>query len=421
MYEKSILNNGLRLVTHRMPQRSSAALGIWIGVGGRYEEGPNKGVAHLLEHLSFKGTKKYSGNRIKETIEGLGGSLNAFTSEEFTCYLTRIIAKHLPLALDILADMVLEPLLAEKDLEKEKSVILEEIKMYRDLPQAYVNELLDELLWPNHPLGMNLAGSPESVSAFTRMQVADFQARFYQPANIVVSLSGDIAHKKVLELLAKKFSKAKAKTIINFKKVKSVQGEPHSRFFYKKTEQSHLAIGYLAYRRTHPDKHSVSLLHIILGANMSSRLFNEVREKKGLAYEIGTQPRYFYDTGAFFIHAGVDNRKVIPAVSTILNEMHKIAKRLVSKKEFLRAKEYYTGQLLMSLEDTLDHMLWIGEQECALRKIKTAQDILNEINKVTIEDLLRVAQDIFRAHKLSAALIGPQPENEQSKITQLLQ
>lgn len=421
MYERAILKNGLRLVTHKMARRNSAALGIWIGAGGRYEERFNKGAAHLLEHLSFKGTKQYSGIRIKQAIEGLGGSLNAFTSEEFTCYLAKIIAKHLPLALDILSDMVLAPLLAENDLEKEKSVILEEIKMYRDLPQAYVNELLDELLWPNHPLGMNLAGTIESVSAFTRMAVVDFQARFYQPANIVVSVSGDIAHNEIFGFLAEKFAQAKAKALINFKKATQAQGEPRSRFFYKKTEQSHLAMGYLSYRRNHPDKHAVSLLHILLGANMSSRLFNEIREKKGLAYEIGTQPRFFYDTGAFFIHAGVDNRKVVTAVSTILNEMHKITKRLVAQKEFLRAKEYYTGQLLMSLEDTLDHMLWIGEQECAFRKIKTPQEVLSEINKVTSEDILRVAQDIFRGNRLCMALIGPQSEGEQSKIAQLLQ
>lgn len=421
MYGKSTLENGLRLVTHKMPQRNSAALGIWIGVGGRYEDKPLKGIAHLLEHLSFKGSQKYSGSRIKESIEGLGGSLNAFTSEEFTCYLTRIIAKHLPLALDILADMVLAPLLAEKDLSKEKSVILEEIKMYRDLPQAYVNELLDELLWPNHPLGMSLAGTFESVSSFTRRQVADFQGRFYQPANIVVSVSGDIEHDKVFELLSKKFSQAKAKPGINFKKAKGRQERPAGRFFYKKTEQSHLAIGYHSYKRNHPDRHSVSLLHIILGANMSSRLFNEVREKKGLAYEIGTQARYFYDTGAFFIHAGVDNRKVIPAVSTILNETRKISQKPVSKNEFLRAREYYTGQLLMSLEDTLDHMLWLGEQESALRKIRTAQDVLQEINRVTIEDLSRVAADIFKGNNLCLALIGPQSDDEQSRISRIWQ
>ncbi|TAN62787.1 insulinase family protein, partial [bacterium] len=275
--------------------------------------------------------------------------------------------------------------------------------------------------WPNHPLGMSLAGTFESVSSFTRKQVADFQGRFYQPANIVVSVSGDIEHNKVFELLSKKFSQAKAKPGINFKKAKGGQKRPASRFFYKKTEQSHLAIGYQSYKRNHPDRHGVSLLHIILGANMSSRLFNEVREKKGLAYEIGTQARYFYDTGAFFIHAGVDNRKVIPAVSTILNETRKISQKPVSKNEFLRAREYYTGQLLMSLEDTLDHMLWLGEQESALRKIKTAQDVLQEINLVTIDDLSRVAADIFKGNNLCLALIGPQSDDEQSRISRILQ
>lgn len=420
MYEKSKLDNGLRLVTYRMPQRNSAALGIWIGAGGRYEDEPNKGVAHLLEHLCFKGTRKYSANQIKEKIEGVGGSLNAFTSEEFTCYLTKILAKHLPLALDVLSDMVLEPLLALKDLQKEKSVILEEIKMYRDLPQAYVNELLDELLWPGHPLGMNLAGTLESVSAMRQNQLTDFHAKLYHPKNIVISVGGDIEHKKALELIAKIFSKATPRPPVNFKKVSLNQNNSRLKFFYKQTEQSHLAMGYLSYKREHPDRHAVGLLHIILGANMSSRLFNEVREKKGLAYEIGTQHRHFYDTGAFFIHAGVDNRKVFSALSTILKEMEKIAHSPVSKNEFIRAKEYYTGQLLMSLEDTLEHMLWMGEQETALGRIKSAEDILKEIGKVTIDDLLRVALDIFKNNNVNLALIGPQSQEEKDKISSLL-
>ncbi len=421
MYEKSTLDNGLRLVTHKMPERNSAALGIWIGVGGRYEEKANKGIAHLIEHLSFKGTRKYSANKIKETIEGVGGSLNAFTSEEFTCYLTKIISKHLPLALDVLSDMILEPLFAEKDLEKEKAVILEEIKMYRDLPQAYVNELLEELLWPEHPLGMNLAGTFESVSLMKRSRVLSFQNAFYHPANIVVSVSGNIEHKKIYEYIAKAFSKIKAKENIPFKKAPVHQEASRAKFFHKDTQQSHLAFGYHGYKRNHPDRHALGLLHIILGANMSSRLFNEVREKKGLAYEIGTHLRYFYDTGAFFIHAGVDNRKVSAAIITILKEMRKIAKEPVTKNEFSRAKEYYMGQLLMSLEDTLDHMIWMGEQEGALRRIKSAQDILDEIRKVTIEDAQRTARDIFRNSNLSLAVIGPQKEKEQDEMRLMLE
>ena len=421
MYEKSALANGLRLVTHKMPQRNSASVGIWLGVGGRYEHKANKGIAHVLEHLCFKGTKKYSARSIKETIEGLGGSLNGFTSEEFTCYLTKIISKHLMLALDILSDMVLEPLLANADLKKEKSVILEEIKMYRDLPQAYVNELLDELLWPGHPLGMNLAGTLDSVSGLKQSRIADFKRQFYHPANIVVSVCGNIEHQRLLDELSRLFSKARAKANTNFKKVRINQAKPRSRFFYKDTQQSHLAMGYHSYRREHPDRHTVGLLHIILGANMSSRLFSEIRDKKGLAYEIGTQPRYFNDSGAFFVHAGVDNHKVFTAISAILKEIRRITKSPVAKNEFARAKEYYTGQLLMSLEDTLDHMLWMGEQETALRKIKSADEILKEINKVTIDDLLRVAGDIFKGRSLSLAIIGPQKEKEQAEIARLLE
>ena len=420
MYEKSTLANGLRLVTHKMPQRNSAALGIWLGVGGRYEKKANKGVAHLMEHLCFKGTRRYSANEIKQTIEGLGGSLNGFTSEEFTCYLTKIISSHLLLALDILSDMVLEPLLADDDLKKEKSVIIEEIKMYRDLPQAYVNELLDELLWPGHPLGMNLAGTPESVSRLKQSQLLDFKRQFYHPANIVVSVCGNIEHEKLCAKLSKLFAKAKIQANTNSQKVNIKQTKPRSRFLYKDTQQSHISMGYHCLSRKHPDRHAVSLLHIILGANMSSRLFSEIRDKKGLAYEIGTSPRYFNDTGAFFVHAGVDNRKVRTAISAIGKEIHKITVSPVAKKEFIRAKEYYSGQLLMSLEDTLDHMLWMGEQETALRRVKTADEILKEINQVAIDDLLRVAKGIFRSSSLSLAIIGPQKEKEQAKIASLL-
>ena len=421
MYQKAVLDNGLRIVTHKMPGRSSAALGIWIGVGGRYEDNTNKGIAHLLEHLCFKGAGKYSALEIKETIEGVGGSLNAFTSEEFTCYLAKLIVRHLPLALDVLSDMVLAPLLTEKDMEKEKAVILEEIKMYRDLPQAYVNELLDELLWPAHPLGMNLAGTPESVRALSRSQVSSFRRDFYHPGNIVISVSGDIEHQKIIKYLSKAFSKSKARPALKFKPAdENKQDTARVKFFTKDTEQSHLAMAYLGYKRNHPDRHAMGLLHIVLGANMSSRLFNEVREKKGLAYEIGTQARYFYDTGAFFVHAGVDNRKIASAVSTILKEMEKITKFKIRKDEFGRAKEYYTGQLLMSLEDTLDHMLWAGEQEIALRRIKSQQDILAEVKKVTIEDLKRVAKDIFRNNNLSLAVIGPLPSQTQGEIVNLL-
>ena len=421
MYQKAVLDNGLRIVTHKMSGRSSAALGVWIGVGGRYEDNTNKGIAHLLEHLCFKGAGKYSAFQIKETIEGVGGSLNAFTSEEFTCYLAKLIVRHLPLALDVLSDMVLAPLLTEKDMEKEKAVILEEIKMYRDLPQAYVNELLDELLWPAHPLGMNLAGTPESVRALSRSQVNSFCRDFYHPENIVVSVSGDIEHQKIIKYLSKAFSKSKARPALKFKPApENRQETARVKFFTKDTEQSHLAMAYLGYKRNHPDRHAMGLLHIVLGANMSSRLFNEVREKKGLAYEIGTQARYFYDTGAFFVHAGVDNRKIANAVSTILKEMEKITKFKVRKDEFTRAKEYYTGQLLMSLEDTLDHMLWVGEQEIALRRIKSQQDILAEVRKVAIEDLKRVAKDIFRNNNLSLAVIGPLPSPVQGGIVNLL-
>lgn len=420
MYEKSKLNNGLRLVTNLMSHMDSVSLGVWIGVGGRYEKKSDKGIAHVLEHLSFKGTRKYSANQIKETIEGVGGSLNALTGEEYTCYLVKTLSRRLDTAIDILSDMVLRPLLLNKDLEKEKSVILEEIKMYHDLPQYYVLELLDGLLWPGHTLGMNLAGTQESVSSIDQRKLIGFHNEFYHPGNIVVAACGRLEHEKILCHLSEIFSKVSGKHSVRFRKVTTSQDEAQSRFVYKDNEQSHLAIGYISFKRDHPDRHALGLLHVILGANMSSRLYNEVREKRGLAYDIGTQLRRFHDTGAFLIHAGVDNRKVSLTVSTILKEINRISKHAVSESEFSRAKEYYTGQLLMSLEDTLEHMAWLGEQGITCAEIKSMEDVLGEINKVTIDDILRVAGLIFRNKSLNLSLIGPQKEKERLIISRML-
>lgn len=419
MYQKTILDNGLRVVTHKMPQRESVALGVWIKTGGRYETKETKGIAHFLEHVVFKGSKKFSGRKIKESIEGAGGHLNGFTSEEFTCYLAKAPAKYLNLSLDVLWDMTLWPLLAKNDIEKERGVIVEEIKMYKDLPQAYVHELLDELLWPGHLLGMNLSGSAESVNRISRIHMAGFQEKFYRPSNMVIAACGLLEHidlVKRAEMISGR-SLSKRNYFSPAPKPKEI---PQFNFFSKATEQAHLAIGFLGLRRDDPDRYALGLLHVILGANMSSRLFNEVREKRGLAYEIGTQVKRFQDTGAFIINAGIDNKKISATVEVILKELKRIKAEPPGASEFSRSKEFYTGQLKLALEDTLDHMLWIGELTSAMDKIYTLQDILKDVDRVKPQDLSRVARTIFKEKRFNLALIGPDLEKDRDRIQNLL-
>jgi len=397
----------------------SVALGIWIKVGSRYEVQEFKGISHYLEHLLFKGSKKYSCRKLKESIEGKGGSLNGFTSEEMTCYLVKLPHRYLDLGLDVLADMVINPLLPQIEVEKERTVILEELKMYKDLPQSYVYDLLDELLWPGQALGTSVIGSIESVNAITREGLSAYKSRHYTPFNIVVSAAGLLEHNKFVKKTEGIFSSLKERNVNTFQEAKEEQAKPQLNLLHKDTEQTHIALGFHSFKRDHHLKYAQGLLHIILGANMSSRLFNEVRENKGLAYEIGTQLKRFYDTGAFLVHAGIDNAKVLQALVVILKELGKISTELVTSDEFRRAKEFYLGQLELALEDTLDHMLWIGESTVALEKTYTLNEVIKEINKVSRADVREAAKYIFANKKMNLAVIGPLKDSEAAIYDQL--
>lgn len=421
MYQKTTLDNGLRVVSYSMPTMESVALGIWVSTGGRYENKKITGISHFLEHLLFKGTKKRTTEQIKQSIEGVGGSINAFTSEEFTCYLVKILGKHLSLSLDVLSDMILNATLPSLEIEKERAVIVEEIKMYRDLPGHYVGELLNQLLWPDHPLGRCLAGYVETIASIKRKDIKEYKDRFYNPRNIIIAVCGNIEHSNFITDVNKYFLKLKPKVKSRFRPVKDErQRVSKTHFHFKETEQTHISLGIHAFSRQHPDRYTLSLLHIILGANMSSRLFQEVREKRGLAYEISSQVKKYQDTGAFVINAGVDNRKVPRAIGVILEELAKIASKDVTREELHRAKEFYVGQLLLGLEDTLEHMFWIGEREAALGKVTSPEEIIAEVNKVTIEDVRRVANKLFRSNKLNLALIGPIRDKDKIKIDKIL-
>lgn len=412
MYKKTRLDNAVRVITYAMPKMKSVSIGIWINVGGRFESVENKGISHYLEHLVFKGTKKYSYRKLKESIEGKGGSLNGFTSEEMTCFLVKLPCEYLDLGLDVLSDMVINPLIPHDEVEKERFVILEELKMYRDLPQSYVYELLDELLWPQQLLGMSVIGTAESINSINQEKLRLFKEACYTPANIVVSITGALSHESCVEKVKKKFSPLKNHGVNVFSQVKEDDIGPKSRIFYKDTEQTHIALGFHGFDRAHPLRYAQSLLHVILGGNMSSRLFNEVREHRGLAYEIGTQVKRFKDTGAFLVHAGIDNKKVNQAVELILKELKKIRFDFVTKDELKRAKEFLLGQLEMALEDTMEYMLWIGESIVSLDKAYYLEEVIKSVNQLKREDVQKVAEYLFKENKIHLALIGPVKENE---------
>ena len=323
------------------------------------------------------------------------------------------------MALDILADMVINPKLEQEDIDKERTVILEELKMYRDLPQSYVYDLLDELLWPDQPFGMSIIGSFESVNRLNRQDLNSYKIGYYTPPNIVVSAAGLLDHRKFVEQVKSIFSGLKDEKESSFAPARENQTEPQLNMLHKETEQTHMAMGFHGFKRDHPLKHAFGLLHIILGGNMSSRLFNEVREKRGLAYEIGTHAKRFQDTGAFIVHAGMDNRKVEEAIKLILQELEKVKRDLVTEGEFKRAKEFYLGQLMLALEDTLDNMLWIGESTSCLDKVYTLEEVIQEVGLVKRQDLRDVAQDILKEKSLNLALIGPL-NDKKDKICSLL-
>ncbi|MBU4305914.1 MAG: insulinase family protein [Candidatus Omnitrophica bacterium] len=424
MYKITTGENRTKILTCFMPKVNSVAVGVWAGVGGRYEDQQVSGISHFFEHMVFKGTKNRDYRGIKEAIEGVGGMLNAFTAEELTCFIAKVLCKHLPVAVDVLLDMVVNPLLKPADVEKERRVISEEIKMYFDLPHHLAYDRLIQLLWPNHPLGRNLAGSFETLKNIDRQKLLNFKTDYYNPNNIIVAVCGNVKHDHIVFLADEFFRKNK---MANEKAVKStfpaadcLPAKTQVDFIKKDTQQSHLCLGLHSFRRDDPARHALMLLHIILGANMSSRLFNEVREKKGYAYEIGTAMRRYADTGAFLVYAGIVNKNAEAAVEVILRQLRKICRESADKEELKRAKEYYTGHLLMGLEDTLEHMVWMGEQYMCETGIKPAGEIIADIEKVTMADIQAVARRIFRKARLSLVIVATLKHNQEKTITDLI-
>jgi predicted Zn-dependent peptidase len=415
VFEKTVLDQGLRILTSTMEHTHSVSVGFFIGVGSRYESEKENGITHFIEHMLFKGTEKRPTARdIAIAIEGVGGVFNASTGRELTTYWAKVGEDHFSIALDVLVDMLLNSKLDEEELEKERGVIIEEINMTLDRPSDWVHLLATELIWPDHPLGRDQAGSKDSVAGITRVMIRDYLTHHYQPANAVLAIAGNIQHDRAVQEARARLGDWSQKPDVTYLPMDQDQQASRVRLEHKPTQQAHLAVVLPGISRFDDDKYNLSLLNTILGQGMSSRLFLEVREKRGLAYAVYSYVSPLLDTGVVGVYAGVDPDRIEAALQAVLAELGKMAQEPVSEEELHKAKEFTKGRLKLQMEDSFSVASWVGRQETLEDRVLTLDEVLEEVDAVTIHGVQRVAQRLFHEDKLNLAVVGPcEPKQEE--------
>ena len=406
-YYKSTLRNGLRLVTAPMPHTRSVSVSAYVGAGSRYERPVEAGLSHFVEHLCFKGTEKRPTPReISEVIDGVGGVLNAGTDRELTVFYCKVARPHLELAIDVLVEMLRSPLFAPDEVEKERKVILEELAMVADSPSQQVDILIDEVLWPDQPLGWDVAGNAESVAGITRQMAFDYLHRQYVPNNTVVSVAGNVSPEEVEDLIEKALGDWERGSPQGWFPAVNGQSGPRSAVRYKKTEQAHLSLAVRGLSNQHPDRYALDLLSVVLGEGMSSRLFLELREHLGLCYDVHSYVSHFLDAGAFSIYAGVDPANAVETVRALLVELDRLREGIPAD-ELTKAKELSKGRLLLRMEDTRNVSGWLGGQEILTGRIRTADEVVDILDALTVDHLARVAGELLVTDQLNLAVVGP--------------
>jgi len=409
MYCQVRFSNGLKLVV--IPKKSSktATTLVLLPIGSRYEPSNLHGASHFIEHMMFKGTKKRpSSLAIAQELDGIGADYNAFTGKDYTGYWIKTVNNKIEIALDVLSDMLFNSLFDPREFHQEKGVILEEIKMYQENPLFYINDFFESTLYQNHSLGQLISGQLSDVKKMSRRDLLEYKKSFYQPNRMVISVSGGVKKSEIFNLVKKYFGQERGKAKKNGFNVFEPQknkGKHRIKILFKDLKQVQIALGGLAYHYTHPKIEALRLLSVILGGNMSSRLFTEIRVKKGLAYAINTDLNIYQDTGNYGVFAGVDKDKILEATEIILKELKKTKDKGVTKEELSRAKDYFEGSIRLHLEDSANLAKWYGKQILLIGKAFTPSQKLEEIRKVKIEDLQNVAQDIFK--NINISLIGP--------------
>jgi len=419
MFKKTIIKNGLRIITVPIKNIQSATVLVLVGTGSKYEEKETNGISHFLEHMFFKGTKKRpSTQKIAETLDRVGGSYNAFTSKEITGYWAKVDSKHLDLALDWVSDILLNSKFEAKEMERERKVIIEEINMYLDTPMSYVHDLWEKLLYGDQPAGWMITGEKEIIANLKREKLLNYFKNHYLAKNTIVCVAGNINPVATGKKIKKYFKSIKTGSPKIKIKVTEKQNRPQGLIYYKKTDQTHFSLGVRGYDLFHPLRYAQLILATILGGGMSSRLFISVREKSGLCYYIGTSSENTTDTGYLVTQSGVDNQNVEKAINLILKEYKSLKSRKVDKDELQKAKDYLKGGLILSWESSDVQASFYVSQELLEGEILTLKEKLKKIDEVTASDIQKVARDIFQAKKLNLALIGP--FKDKSKFKRLL-
>ncbi|MCL5772909.1 MAG: insulinase family protein [Firmicutes bacterium] len=404
-YKKTVLDNGIKVITEEVPYFNSASIGFWVNTGSQNEDTSNNGVSHFIEHLFFKGTKNHSASEIAEIMDSVGGHLNAFTEKEQTCYYARVTDRHIPLAFDILSDMLLHSLLAPKDIEKEKGVVLEEIKMYEDSPDEMVFEIFTQGLWDGHPLGRSTLGSREVIKSLTRKDLMKYIGKNYVPQNMIVSAAGRLEHDRIVELVDKLFGKLKKTSVEAFPKTPVVKKKHIVK--YKDCEQVYLCMGSTGISARDESKYKLSILDSILGGSMSSRLFQEIRERRGLVYTVMTFQNSYKDAGLFGIYAGTSMKSLKKVMDLCVKIMGDIREKGVSAKELSRAKEHIKGAILLALESTANRMIRLAKGEVYHGRLIPHEEIIEKLEAVTLEDVHKIARKILNYKNYSVAVLGP--------------
>lgn len=408
MYEKTTLSNGLRIITHAMPAAFSVAAVVLVGTGSRYESDAQAGISHFVEHMLFKGTKRRpTPKEIAESIEGVGGVLNAATEKELTSYYVKVAQQHRTLALDLLADMLRHSRFKADEVAKERHVITEEIHMSEDMPQDLANSLIDELIWPDCPLGREIAGTETSVAAMRRPALLQYVAERYVPNNVVLSVAGNIDHQYVVSEAERLLGDWQPGVLQPYPAAPDHLGATRQVVRLKDIEQAHICLSAGGLPRQHPDRRVLDIQNLILGGGMSSRLFLEIRERRALAYDVQAYLDYFEDTGATVIYAGTDPAQVSSCLDGIFNEFRRLRCQPVPQDELTRAKEYMKGRMLLGLEDNSGLAHWLGAQELLTNRIQTVEEIVAQVDAVTVEDVQRISAQVFDPASLRLAIVGP--------------
>lgn len=411
-YTKKTLQNGTRIILAPNKGTETVTVQILVEAGSKYENEKNNGISHFLEHMMFKGTKKRpNAKMIAEELDGVGGESNAFTSKEQTGYWVKVPKKHFEMALDVVSDIYLNSKFEQKEINKERGVIFQEMAMYKDMPMRYIWDLFENLFYGNQPAGWDIIGTTKNINCFKRKDFVDYLNSFYTPQSTVITIAGNFNQEKAFKKIKNTFEKIKRKKKVE--KLPTIHNQKKSRvkFQNKKTDQTHLILGVKSADMFDEKRYPTTLLATILGGGMSSRMFEELREKRGLTYYVSAGSDQYTDSGYFFANAGVEHKNLEKTIKLILKEFKKVVEKKIPEKEILKAKEYIKGTTSMSLESSSAIASFLGNQELFRKEIRSPKEIFKKIDAVTAEELQQIAIEIFKNENLNLTIIGPHQKN----------